>query len=281
MRMVTTISPLPAICDRKQQEADFHDQREIDRQSLSPEEFTARYANKKWYSVTRQSRDFATVWLKSHCAGAMALDYCCGLGGMSLQMALAGAFVHGIDISAESIDTAESRLADSGFGNHCAMQVMDAENLEFTDNTFDVIVCSGVLHHLNLDRAYAELARVLKPTGKILCIEAIGHNPVFRLYRKLTPHLRTPWEVDHILKRSDVQKASSFFDSVDIRFFHLCSVAAVPFRNSRWFNPLLTTCEGLDAMLLRVPGLRWWAWQMAFELTGPKKPAIHGSRKAA
>jgi 2-polyprenyl-3-methyl-5-hydroxy-6-metoxy-1,4-benzoquinol methylase len=271
----------PRSSDRKRQEADFHDRREIDRQSLQADEFEGKYANKKWYSIARKSRDFADQWLNAHCAGKTALDYCCGLGGISLQMAEAGAFVHGIDISEESVKTAARRLADNGFADRCAMQVMDAEHLSFADDTFDVIVCSGVLHHLDLDQAYPELARVLKPTGKILCLEAIGHNPFIRLYRKCTPHLRTPWEVDHILKRRDVDKAAANFDSIDLRFFHLCSIAAVPVRNSRWFGPALSLGEAIDNLLLRVPGLRWWAWQMVFELGRPHKGRAGIAREAA
>ncbi len=274
-----TLDPQPS--DRKRQEADFRDRREIDRQSLQTEEFEDKYANKKWYSIARKSRRFADQWLNAHCAGKIALDYCCGLGGISLQIAEAGAFVHGIDISAQSVKTAECRLADNGFADRCAMQVMDAENLQFADGTFDVIVCSGVLHHLDLDQAYPELARVLKPTGTILCMEAVGHNPIIRHYRKRTPHLRTPWEVDHILTRRDVQKAAACFDSIELRFFHLCSIAAVPLRKSRWFGSALTLGEAVDAWLLRIPGLRWWAWQMVFELSRPRKGQAGVAKEAA
>jgi ubiquinone/menaquinone biosynthesis C-methylase UbiE len=266
---------------RKQQEADFADQRENDHQSMGVEEFAAKYSNTKWYSISRRSREHAKTWMQSHCPGKVALDYCCGRGGTSVQMAQAGAFVHGIDISEESVRTAERRMAENGFADRCAIQVMDAEDLSFADNTFDVIVCSGVLHHLDLDQAYPELARVLKPTGIILCIEAIAHNPVFRLYRKRTPKLRTAWEVDHILGRQDVRKAKTYFESVDIRFFHLCTVAAVPLRKSRWFGQALTVCEAIDALILRLPGLRWWAWQMMFELRQPRKGQTATAREAA
>jgi ubiquinone/menaquinone biosynthesis C-methylase UbiE len=279
--MSQTLSNQLAECDRKQLEADYADQREVDRRSMRAEEFEAKYSNTKWYSIARKSRGYATTWLKSHCQGRIALDYCCGRGETSVQMAQAGAFVHGIDISEESVRTAERRLADNGFADRSQMQVMDAENLSFADDTFDVIVCSGVLHHLDLEQAYPELARVLKPKGKILCLEAIAHNPVFRLYRKRTPKLRTAWEVDHILGRQDIGKATSHFKSVDIRFFHLCTIAAVPLRKSRWFGPVLSVCETIDSLLMRIPGLRWWAWQMVFELSQPRKGQAGVAKEAA
>ena len=62
--------------------------------------------------------------------------------------------------------------------------VMDAESMKFEDKTFDVVYGSGILHHLNIDKAYRELARVLKPDGVAIFIEPLGHNPLINLYRK-------------------------------------------------------------------------------------------------
>lgn len=256
--------------DRKQEEVDFHNQRELHRQSLDRQSFEKKYANKKWYSVTRTSEAYVSDWLRNNCPGKTALDYCCGLGGMSLRIAENGAFVHGIDISDESVTTSAKRLHDAGYGDACNMQVMDAENLTFDDDFFDVIVCSGVLHHLDLERAYPELSRALKPTGKILCIEAVGHNPFIRAYRKLTPHLRTSWEVDHILKMKDLRQAGDYFDGIHVKFFHLFAIGAIPFRKTPLFHPVLSAFDALDRIALRIPGLRTMAWQMVFELSAPK-----------
>jgi ubiquinone/menaquinone biosynthesis C-methylase UbiE len=249
---------------------DFHNRRERDRRILAAAEFERKYANKKWYSVGRKSQQYVDDWLARHCPGKIALDYCCGLGGMCLRMAQSGAFVHGIDISDESVHTAQELLDRNGLGSRAQIQVMDAERMTFPDGTFDVIVCSGVLHHLDLDRAYPELARVLKPDGRILCMEAVGHNPLIRLYRKLTPSLRTSWEADHILKRRDVLRSRQHFREVNVRFFHLLSIAAVTLRKTPLFAPALSVLDAMDAAILRLPGLRWMAWQMVFELRGSR-----------
>ena len=256
---------------RKEKEIAFHNQRELDRQVLSEEEFQKKYSNKKWYSVTRRSSEYLSEWLSRNCPGRTALDYCCGLGGVSLQMARCGAFVHGIDISAESVQTAQKRLADSGFAQTSAFRVMDAENLEFENDTFDIIVCSGVLHHLDIYRAYPQLARVLKPEGRILCLEALGYNPVIALYRKWTPHLRTDWEADHILTLRDVNLSRTWFGAVNVRYFHLFSILGVAFRGTSFFDRALSILDRLDDVALRIPGIRLLAWQMMFELSKPVK----------
>ncbi len=255
---------------RKQEEIDFHNRREVDRQKMNQAEFEERYANKKWYSIVEYSRKFTDQWLIDHCQGKRALDFCCGLGGMSLQLAEAGAFVDSIDISDESVKTTEKLLKDHGFKDRCRAQVMDGENLTFDDNTFDVIICSGVLHHLDLKKAYPQLSRVLKPDGKILCMEALGHNPIINLYRRRTPSLRTAWEVDHIIKNKDLQFAKEFFGKVKADYFHLFGIAAVPLRKTPLFRPALAVLNTLDSIVLKLPGFRQMAWQIIFELSEPK-----------
>jgi len=90
--------------DRKQEEMDFHNTREIDRAQMSENEFLEKYSNKKFYVVTNKSRQYVREFLKANAFGKVVLDYCCGLGGVSLQMAEAGAEVYGIDISNESVN---------------------------------------------------------------------------------------------------------------------------------------------------------------------------------
>lgn len=260
--------------ERKIKEMEFHDSRERDRLALRRDDFEKKYSNKKWYSITRTSSDYLERWLKQNCKGRVALDYCCGLGRTSLKMAEYGAFVHGIDISEESVRTARNLLIEKGYASLSAFQVMDAEHLSFSDSSFDVIVCSGVLHHLDVLGAYRQLARVLKPTGKIICIEALGYNPLISLYRKLTPHLRTQWEAEHILTLKEVRSAQQYFDNVQVRFFHLFTIGAVLFRNTPLFSPVLSLFEAIDSVILQIPWIDRMAWQMIFELRQPVKESL-------
>lgn len=253
---------------RKQTEADFHDQRARDKGVKSEQDFENAYPNKKLYAVTREHRRRMATWIEKYCPAAVALDFCCGEGEGAIKMARAGARVHGIDISADSLTLAQKAARD--LPSPPIFRVMDAENLDFPDNTFDVIYAAGCLHHVELDRTYRELHRVLKPTGRIMCNEALAHNPVFHLYRKMTPNLRTPWEVPHILRVPDILKAAKYFGRIDLRFHYLTCLLAVPFRSSAIFNPLLACLEKIDRVLLSIPGLRRLAWQSTFEMAQPR-----------
>lgn len=255
--------------ERKIAEAEFHDEREMIRTS-DPEMFKNKYTNKKFYSITKRSSLYLEK-LCDDCKGKKVLDYCCGLGGNSIRMARAGGYVTGVDISELSVQTAKKRAKDASLEEYTEFYVMDAENMSFQDDTFDIILCSGVLHHLDLEKAYKELSRVLKANGQVICVEAMSHNPLIMMYRKRTPHLRTKWEVDHILSISDILRGKKYFNEISIKYFHLTTIGAVIFRNTRLFSLILDMLGLIDSYLLKLPGIRLMAWMSVFIMSKPVK----------
>jgi ubiquinone/menaquinone biosynthesis C-methylase UbiE len=243
----------------------------IDRMIRDKEAFEKHFANVKYYSVTRASEDYLYAFLREHChEGVRVLDFACGNGENGLFAAQQGADVTGIDISPEGVENANLNAKEAGVDSHCRFEVMDGENLTFKDDSFDVIVEYGALHHVELDRALSEMRRVLKPTGAMICVEALRHNPLIHGYRRLTPHLRTKWEVDHILGVDSLDTVREHFREVDVRFFHLAALAAVPFRKTRFFQPLRRALDAIDAKLLSSPSVGRFAWIMIFTARGPK-----------
>ncbi len=229
-------------------------------------------SNKKFYSISRLNEDHVQAWLAQRCAGKIVLDYCCGNGQQALWLANRGAVAHGIDISPVSIENARREADQRALSGKVTFQVMDAEATGFADSFFDLIVISGVLHHLDLDRAYRELARILKPNGLIIVTEALRHNLLIHWYRKLTPHLRSAWETEHILGKEEIFSASRYFGAVRVeRFFHLATLGAVPFRNLSLFVPVLNLLQAVDTALLRLPWLKWQSWMAVFVLEQPIK----------
>ena len=105
----------------------------------------------------------------------------------------------------------------------------------------------------------------------MLCTETLGHNPAIRWYRRRTPDLRTAWEAEHILKRADFRVIRRHFRKVELHFFHLATLAAVPLRRSAAFGPVLAALRMIDRAVLAVPGVQWHAWQVVFRLSGPVK----------
>jgi ubiquinone/menaquinone biosynthesis C-methylase UbiE len=235
-------------------------------------EYARHFSNMKFYSITRSSVAYRDAQLFDGIRGATALDYCCGNGEVGIEMARRGAArVHGIDISHVAISNATELARTSQVDQNCEFSQMDSENTTFEADTFDVIHEYGALHHLELETAFRELARILKPGGKVVCTETLRHNPLIHMYRKLTPELRTEWEVEHILGVPEINEGRRYFNRVEIRFFHLTALAAVPLRKSIIFEPVLKLFETLDFCITRVPLLQRMAWIAVIIYSEPKK----------
>ena len=234
--------------------------------------YERHFSNMKFYSISGASFALRDALLYRDIGGKVALDYCCGNGEIAIEIAKRGAAkVHGIDISPVAIENARALAKAGGVEDRCEFRVMDAEHTEFATGTFDVIHEYGALHHLDLPAAYAELSRILKPSGRLICTETLRHNPLIHWYRKRTPHLRTAWEVEHILGIPEIEGGRKFFGTVVIRTFHLAALAAVPFRKSAVFGALIRMLNAADRVLLAIPGVRRMAWVAVVEYTQPRR----------
>lgn len=222
----------------------------------------------KYYDTIAKSRAHYHRAISENAAGKIMLEYGCGPGSQAFQLAAAGANITGIDISDVAIDLARKQAAELGVKPE--FKVMNAELLDFPEAHFDRIIGSAIIHHLELHQAYREIVRCLKPGGKAVFIEPLGHNPIINLYRFLTPKLRT--EDEHPLMLQDIQLARQYFGQVKVRYYHMLSIAAVVFRNSFLFKPVLNVLDGIDAALFAVlPFLKRYAWMSVIELADPKR----------
>jgi len=235
-------------------------------------EYKKHFSNMKFYSVARASFAYRDEILFDRIQGAVALDYCCGNGEIAIDMAKSGAKkVVGIDISPVAIENARALAKAAGVDGVCEFKVMDAERTEFANDTFDIIHEYGALHHLELPAAFRELSRVLKPEGKLVCTETLRHNPLIRWYRRRTPHLRTAWEVEHILGIPEIESGREYFAACAVRTFHLTALAAVPFRRGFVFGPLLACLNLVDRVILALPWVRRMAWIAVVKYSQPRK----------
>ncbi|SRR6266545_1909681 len=263
---------------RKRREAAFHDQlrdgRMEQRWSLEAEERTkesSEWQNLRWYSIERRSLNYMRAQIGQRCVGKEVLDYCCGNGDEALFIGESGAArVVGIDISEHSVQNCRARAESMGLARRVDFQVMDAEGMRFPDGSFDLVTEYGALHHLDLRKALDEVARVMRPQGSFVFAEVLRHNPLIQYYRRRTMHLRTEWEVEHILGRGDIELMREHFESIEYRCFHLLTLAAVPFRRRRLFEPTLRAAELLDSLLLRIPWIKWQAWMIVGVASGKR-----------
>jgi ubiquinone/menaquinone biosynthesis C-methylase UbiE len=227
--------------------------------------------NAKWYSTTQLSLNYRDNWLAQRVPGRVVLDYACGDGLETLKAArMRAALAIGIDVSNVSVVNATGYAAAEGLADRCVFIEGDCEATGLPDSSVDVILCSYMLHHLDLTYAYPEMHRILKPGGCVLACEALNYNPLIKMYRKLTPEMRTEWEKEHILSLKDVRAAKRFFDVGEIRYWHLFSplggfLQGVP----KLFGVAMPPLNAVDRLLVRIPGVQLMSWQFSFELFKP------------
>jgi SAM-dependent methyltransferase len=220
------------------------------------------------YDLLHDSRIFYEGFIREHAAGARMLEFGCGATAMGSIFGSAAAEVVGIDISDVAVRNANDIAKQSGL--NASYHVMDAEKLEFPDRSFDLICSAAILHHLDLRKAYSEIARTLRPRGHAIFMEPLAYNPFINLYRRMTPHLRTPDE--HPLTLDDLRLADEYFGRVEIRYFALTTLLSLGVRRfPKLFWKSLTRFESLDRGLFRaIPWLRRYAWHIVIVLSEPK-----------
>ena len=202
--------------------------------------------------------------------GSTALEYGCGPGSRAFDLARLGAKVDGIDISPVAIELARETAQRDDLQELTRFDVMDAEHLEFPDESFDLVCGTSIIHHLDIERAYGEVARVLRPGGIAVFLEALGHNPAINAYRRSTPALRT--EDEHPLLMMDIAAAREYFTTVESEHFALLSLAAMAVRDRPVFARVSDALQRVDRAMFRVvPPLRRWSWMAVLKLAGPRK----------
>lgn len=92
------------------------------------------------------------------------LDVGCGPGFYSMLFGSKGYSVTGIDYSDKMVEEARKNAKDRGV--EADFRVMDAQDLQFPDGSFDLVLSRDVFWCLeHPDRAYSEILRVLRPGG--------------------------------------------------------------------------------------------------------------------
>lgn len=212
-----------------------------------------------------------------------SLEIGAGTGFFTLNLMRAGLIEHGTvtDISAGMVDAARRNADRLGFA--VDGEVADAESLPFPDDSFDLVIGHAVIHHLpDLDTAFAELARVLRPGGRlVICGEPTrtGH----RIARRLSS---LTWSATRAVTRrgplrgwsrpetelDESSRAAALEAVVDLHTFDPAELAALVRRS------------GLVGVRTRTDELTaaWWGWPVrTFEAAVPEERLGWGWRMFA
>ncbi len=131
-----------------------------------------------------------------------ALDVACGPGIVVTALAPGAKEVVGCDITPEMLDKARERCAKAGLAN-VRFVPGNVEKLPFADGEFDVVVSRSAVHHfLDPAAAFREMARVLRPGGRMVTVDVASSDvPEEAALHNALEILRDPSHVRMLSKR--------------------------------------------------------------------------------
>lgn len=134
----------------------------------------------RWLRILRNMVPGRLQWFDRHVEwrGREVLDLGCGGGFMAEALAERGARVTGLDPATRAIAAAREHAAARGL--EIRYHVGSGEKMDYPDASFDAVVCVDVLEHVrDLDRVLANVARVLRPGGRLF-FDTINRNALSR-----------------------------------------------------------------------------------------------------
>ena len=168
-------------------------------------------------------------------AGETILDVGSGPGFLACELAQevgASGRVVGVDISSEMNSIASRRIAACGFGDRAEILEGDATELAFADATFDAAVSMQVIEYLaEPDAALRQLARVLRPGGRVVIIDTDWDSLVWEATdRRRAARIAAAWN-EHL---PDPYLPRSLAPRLRAAGFEVSEVRVVPILNTAY-----------------------------------------------
>lgn len=217
-------------------------------------------------TIKRLERDENQIY--KECKGFRVLDVGCGFGERSILLAEYGANVSGIDISNKYIKASINLSKQKNISENCKFEEMDVHSMNYDNETFNLVIGRGIIHHLDLKVSLLEIKRVLKKGGTAVFLEPLDANPLLKIFRILTPFARTPDEKPLSRKdlnwiRKNFQVSSSYYGIISAPVAILTSIILRPYPS----NFILRFADFIDEKLNRFNFLNPYNQYVLLKLT--------------
>jgi SAM-dependent methyltransferase len=209
-----------------------------------------RLAQSKYYWAVEPPITEFKSGVANRIRGKVVVEVGCARGDEAAFYAPFTSQYVGVDLADEAVAYAQGRCIPNAMFIACNAHAIPLEN-----DCCDAVIVNAVLHHLDIETSLKEIARLLKPGGYLFITEPLGMNPLFRLYRWLTPRARTADEMP--FTRSQLLAFDELFTLEEAKFVGLLAVGSALFGFVRLRNALLLC----DKVLAATP-LRYCFWQI-------------------
>jgi SAM-dependent methyltransferase len=110
--------------------------------------------------------------------GDRVLDVGCGVGRPALRLASStGAGVMGITISREQVEQARELASAEGMADRVGFEYADGMDMPFEAGSFEAVLAFESIVHMDRPVALREMARVLKPGGRVVLTDTFPIDP--------------------------------------------------------------------------------------------------------
>lgn len=236
----------------------------------SPEhlaEVERRFLSEAWFAQSPGEPPFSGLIPFDQLRDKDVLEIGCGTGVHARLLAEAGARLTAVDLTPTAVDLTKRRLELAGL--EADVREADAESLPFPDAAFDFVWSWGVIHHSeDTNRVLAEIARVLRPGGRLALmiyhrnsmtfwIDYVLHRGVLRggLLRESPDELANRWSdgviARHYTRAGLAAALTPSFDDVNLRVMgQIAEAVPLPRRLRRAVEPFVPR-RAREALLRR------------------------------
>jgi len=199
------------------------------------------------------------------------IDVGCGTGEMSIYFALQGVYVIGFDKEIYDLNHYRDLASQWNVQDKCSFVRGFAEKIPINTGSIDIVFSRSTIQYMKRQVVLREYLRILKPTGVLILIENLPHNPfvnTYRLYRRLFS--RTPNQISYLksirgyLTISEINNLKNNFYDFFHQEYHIFRVFTI-FLYKYKKHTVIKKIDGLlmkldNSILLRFPFIRNFAW---------------------
>ncbi len=147
------------------------------------------------------------------------LDVGCGEGGPTLELArLSNGEVIGLDTHQPALDRLRRRIDEAGLSDRVRVMRCSMLEMDFPDETFDIIWSEGSIHIIGFEKGLGEWRRFVKPEGFVVVHETTWPQ------RRLPLELRERWRRTY----QNIRTAPEYLDAVSAQGYVLLGHFRVP-----------------------------------------------------